>query len=74
MTSAMRMGQREVNTHIISTLSVWKLQPKQKKKNDGGIREISDSVKIMGVQVVYTIFRRNLWHILRWEIWKASVK
>jgi hypothetical protein len=58
MTSAMRMEQRAVNTHVISAFSLYKRQPRP--KNDGGIREILDIVKIVGVSVVYTIVRRNL--------------
>jgi hypothetical protein len=47
MTLAMCMEQRAVNNHVISAFSLWKRQPRP--KNDGGIREILDSVKIMGV-------------------------
>jgi hypothetical protein len=37
MTSAMRMDQRAVITHVISAFSLWKRQPRP--KNDEGIRE-----------------------------------
>jgi hypothetical protein len=46
MTSAMRMGQRAVNT---SNFYVQLVKRQPGPQNDGGIKEILDSVKIMGV-------------------------
>jgi hypothetical protein len=60
MTSAIHMGQRALIIHMLFLRSACENANRDQKKNDGGIREILNSVKIMGVQVVYTIFRRNL--------------
>jgi hypothetical protein len=40
MTSAVRMGQRAVSTHVISAFSLWKRQPRTKKKWWRGKRNI----------------------------------